>query len=468
MTNTTNEFVENFVFDEIQIGQVGTLVRNLTIQEIFEFAAVSGDTNPAHLDKEFANSTSYHEIIGHGMWEGALISRVLGTIFPGYGTIYLDQSLHFIEPVKVGDTVTVTLIVREKFSENYAVLLDCVLTNQKGEKLLNGTAKVIAPTEKIRRKKISVPKVKLFNPELRLQNLIQLGADLEPIVCGVVHACDDGSMRGAIDSATRGIIKPIFIGPKKKLLDVAEKYGLDLTPYQIVDVPHSHAAAEMAALLASECKVEALMKGSLHTDELMHAVIANKALRTKRRLSHIFRFEVPLYDKPILISDAALNIRPSLLEKADIVQNAIDFSQIMGVDVPKVAILSAVETINQDIPSTLDAAALCKMAQRGQIRGGELDGPLAFDNAISPEAVRIKHIQSGIGGNADILIVPDLESGNMLSKQLEYLAGASGCGVVLGCKVPIALTSRADGPNARIASALLSKMIAHHNRKNKP
>jgi phosphate acetyltransferase len=220
--------------------------------------------------------------------------------------------------------------------------------------------------------------------------------------------------------------------------------------------------------MAAARQVEALMKGSLHTDEMIHAVVANAALRTARRMSHVFRFDVPTYAKPLLLTDAALNIHPNLQDKADIVQNAIQFARIMGTALPKVAILSAVETINPNIPSTLDAAALCKMAQRGQISGGLLDGPLAFDNAISPHAARIKQIESDVAGDADILVVPDLESGNMLAKQLEYLGGATASGIVLGARVPIALTSRADGVSARMASALLAKLIAHHNRMIQP
>jgi len=210
------------------------------------------------------------------------------------------------------------------------------------------------------------------------------------------------------------------------------------------------------------------MKGSLHTDELIAAVLQRRELRTGRRMSHVFRFDVPLYSKPLLITDAALNIRPSLSEKVDIVQNAIDFARIMGVEQPRVAILSAVETVNPNIPSTIEAAALCKMADRGQIKGGVLDGPLAFDNAISAQAAAVKQIESPVSGQADILMVPDLESGNMLAKQLEYLAGATGSGIVLGARVPIALTSRADGANARVASALLALLVANHARRPLP
>jgi phosphate acetyltransferase len=219
--------------------------------------------------------------------------------------------------------------------------------------------------------------------------------------------------------------------------------------------------------MAVNGEVEILMKGSLHTDELIHAVLLRPTLRTGRRISHVFRFDIPLYSKPLLITDAALNIRPSLQEKVDIIQNAIDFARILGVKTPKVAILSAVETVNPNIPSTLDAAALCKMAERGQIKGGVLDGPLAFDNAISAHAAQVKNIKSSVAGDVDILAVPDLESGNMLAKQLEYLAGASGAGLVLGARVPIALTSRADGPMNRVSSALLALLAAHSARRDR-
>ena len=235
--------------------------------------------------------------------------------------------------------------------------------------------------------------------------------------------------------------------------------GLD-----IVNTPHSHAAAEHAAAMADAGEVQSLMKGSLHTDELIRAVLARAGLRTGRRMSHVFRFDVPLYSKPLLITDAALNIRPTLEEKVDIVQNAIAFARMLGVELPRVAILSAQEKVSSNMPSTVDAAALCKMADRGQIRGGLLDGPLAFDNAISSEAAMVKQIASPVAGQADILAVPDLESGNMLAKQLEYLAGATGSGIVLGARVPIALTSRADGPRARVASATLVQLVAHRGQ----
>jgi phosphate acetyltransferase len=285
------------------------------------------------------------------------------------------------------------------------------------------------------------------------------------VFCAVVHPCDKESLAGAVDAAIAGLIKPILIGPAKKILSTASAAAIDISPYELIDVPHSHAAADKAADLAVERKVEMMMKGSLHTDELLHAILARPQLRTGRRMSHVFRFDIPMYSKPLLVTDAALNIHPTLMEKVDIIQNAIDFSVIMGVANPKVAILSAVETVNPDIPSTIEAAALCKMAQRGQIKGGVLDGPLAFDNAISIHAAQIKGIDSPVAGEADILNVPDLESGNMLAKQLEYFAGASGAGLVLGSKIPIALTSRADSARTRVASAILGLLVAHAHRQ---
>ena len=468
ITDTTNdpnnEWFENYPYDSIVVGQVARLVRTLTLADIQAFAAVSGDTNPAHLDPEYASATLFHGVIGHGMWGGSLISTVLGTVFPGPGTIYLEQNLHFSRPVRIGDTLNVTVTCTAKNDEKKTVELDCLLVNQKGDRVLYGVAKVMAPTEKLRMPRIHAPHISLFNPEQRHANLLALGAELEPVRCGVVHPCDADSLQGAMDAHHAGLIQAVLIAPEKKLRAVAAEAGIDLTGIEVIHVEHSHAAADLAAQMAADKKLEALMKGSLHTDELIHAVVSQKGLRTGRRMSHVFRFEAPMYPKPLYITDAALNIAPTLAEKADIVQNAILFAQIMGVATPKVAILSAVETVNPNIPSTLDAAALCKMADRGQIKGGLLDGPLAFDNAVSSHAAEIKHIESAVAGQADILVAPDLESGNMMAKQLEYLAGASGSGVVLGARVPIALTSRADTATTRSASALLAKLIAHHYR----
>jgi phosphate acetyltransferase len=466
--NLEPEILENRLFDEITVGDTASLSRTLTEHDIQAFAAVSGDMNPAHLDAEYAANTPLHGVVGHGMWTSSLISTLLGTRFPGPGTIYLNQTLQFLRPVHIGDTVTVSLQVTQKITETKRVVMACKVVNQKGTAVLEGEATVLAPMTKVRRPMASVPRVQLFDPVARMTALLGLGKGLEPVRCGVVHPCDADSLRGAIEAAQQNLIVPVFIGPETKIRQAAETEGLDLSGIELIAVAHSHEAAQLASEMAGNGQFEGLMKGSLHTDELMHAVVTNKALRTKRRLSHIFRFDVPLYDRPVFISDAALNIKPDLMAKVDIVQNAIELCQILGNDHPNVAILSAVETVNPNIPSTIDAAALCKMADRGQITGGRLDGPLAFDNAVSAKAAQIKHIESSVAGRADILIVPDLESGNMLAKQLEYLAGASGSGVVLGARIPIALTSRADGADTRMASALLMKMIAHHYRKHQP
>ena len=464
---SNTEWVENFTYDAIALGQSARLLRTVTLGDIQAFAAVSGDTNPAHLNAEYANDTLFHGVIAHGMWGGALISALLGTHFPGPGTIYLEQVLHFTKPVRIGDTLTVTATVTSKDDARKQVELDCQVTNQKGVRVLHGTARVLAPTQMVRLPKISAPQIQLFDPEARFKELLSLGDGMPAVRCAVVHPCDLDSLRGAMDSARHGLIVPVLVGPEARMRQLAEEGGIDLAGVEIVAVPHSHAAAEKAAELAASGDVEMLMKGSLHTDELIHAVLARPELRTGRRMSHVFRFDVPLYPKPLLITDAALNIHPTLLEKVDIIQNAIDFAHIMGIECPKVAILSAVETVNPNIPSTLDAAALCKMADRGQITGGLLDGPLAFDNAISSHAAQIKHIASVVAGAADILVVPDLESGNMLAKQLEYLAGATGSGLVLGARVPIALTSRADGPMSRVASALLGQLAAYQARADR-
>jgi phosphate acetyltransferase len=466
--NLESEVLENRLFDEIKLGDAASLSRTLTEHDIQAFAAVSGDMNPAHLDPEYAADTPMHGVVGHGMWTSSLISTLLGTRFPGPGTIYLNQTLQFLRPVRIGDTVTVSLQVTQKNTETKRVVMACKVTNQKGAAVLEGEATVLAPMTKVRRPLASVPQVQLFDPIARMTALLSLGKGLEPIRCGVVHPCDPGSLRGAIEAAQQNLIVPVLIGPETKIRQAAEAEGLDLSGIELISVSHSHEAAQLASEMTGNGQFEGLMKGSLHTDELMHAVVTNQTLRTKRRLSHVFRFDVPLYDRPIFISDAALNIKPDLMAKVDIVQNAINLCHILGNDQPNVAILSAVETVNPNIPSTIDAAALCKMADRGQVTGGRLDGPLAFDNAVSAKAAQIKHIESAVAGQADILIVPDLESGNMLAKQLEYLAGASGSGVVMGARIPIALTSRADGSDTRMASALLMKMIAHHYRKHQP
>ncbi len=302
------------------------------------------------------------------------------------------------------------------------------------------------------------------HPRLRenYDRLIEATTALPPLPTVVVHPCDSSSLSATIAAAEAGIIAPTIVGPKAKIEDIAAENGIEVSPYSIVDVPHSHASADKGVDLIREGKGEILMKGSLHTDELMSAVVrSGTGLRTERRVSHVFAMDVPNYPKPLFITDAAINIRPNLATKRDIVQNAIDLTTRLGIENPRVAILSAVETVTESMPSTLDAAALCKMADRRQIVGGILDGPLALDNAISLEAAAVKGIESEVAGNADILVVPDLEAGNMLAKNLSFLAGASAAGLVLGARVPIILTSRADAFKAKMASCAVAALYAH-------
>jgi phosphotransacetylase/acyl dehydratase len=454
--------IENRTFDEIAIGDTASLVRTLSKEDIELFAVMSGDVNPAHVDEAYAHSDMFHKIIAHGMWGGALISTLLGTKLPGPGTIYLGQTLSFKHPVALGDTITVSVTAAGKDSTKHRITFACECVNQQGELVITGTADVIAPTERVRRPRTPLPDVFVHQHGAWYRHLIELTAELPPICTAVVHPVDRNALLGAVEAAREGLIVPILIGPKERIRAVAAAENVDLSPYTIVSTEHSHAAAAAAVGMASRREVQAIMKGSLHTDELMHAVLAKDAgLTTGRRMSHIYAMEVPTYLRPLFITDAALNIAPSLQDKRDIVQNAIDFAHVLGIKEPRVALLSAVETVNPAIRSTVDAAALCKMAERGQIIGGIVDGPLAFDTAISVEAVRVKNVVSSVAGRADLLVVPDLESGNMLAKQLEYLADTRAAGMVLGARVPIVLTSRADDPRAHTVSCALALLLAH-------
>jgi len=299
----------------------------------------------------------------------------------------------------------------------------------------------------------------------KYERLLALCKGLPPARTAVAHPCDEASLRGAVEAARIGILLPILVGPRARIEAVAKQHGLDIRPFEIVDTPHSHASAEAAARLAGEGKAEMLMKGSLHTDELMGAVVHKETgLRTARRISHCFVMDVPAIERPLVITDAAINIFPTLEEKVDIILNAIDLANALGLKEPRVAILSAMETVSPKVPSTLEAAALCKMAERGQITGGILDGPLALDNAISPAAAHIKSINSAVAGRADILVAPDLEAGNMLAKSLTFMAEADAAGIVLGARAPVVLTSRTDTVRTRLASCALAAEYARWQR----
>ncbi|SUZ31121.1 Phosphate acetyltransferase [Roseibaca ekhonensis] len=459
------EFIENCPFDEIELGQFAELVRTLTARDIDAFAVVSGDVNPAHVDTEFAEGDIFHKVIAHGMWGAALISNVLGTQLPGPGTIYLEQSLKFLKPVGVGDTVTVRVTVVERNAEKKRLTLDCTCTNGDGKPAIVGQAHVIAPDRKIRRPRVTMPDLVLHRHGQVHGDLLARATALGAIPVAVVHPCDKPSLVGALHAYELGLITPLLVGPRDRIEAVAEQNTLDISQLEIVDAPHSHASAELAVSLARDGKVQALMKGALHTEEIMSAVVSKSdGLRTERRMSHVYVMDVPTYPKPLIMTDAAINIDPDLATKADIIQNAIDLALAIGIDAPKVALLSAVETITPRLKSTVDAGALCKMADRGQITGGVLDGPLAFDNAISMRAVVTKNITSPVAGQADVLVAPDLEAANMIAKQLMYLAGAEAAGIVLGARVPIILTSRADDDRTRTASAAIAALVCAARR----
>ncbi|MCZ8107471.1 MAG: bifunctional enoyl-CoA hydratase/phosphate acetyltransferase [Burkholderiaceae bacterium] len=451
-------------FEQLNPGDSATLVRPLGRVELKTFARVSGDLNPTHVDADWARRHGDGRLVAHAMWVGALFSSVLGNELPGPGTTHVSQRLRFERPVREDDTLTVVVTVREKRADGRTVVLDCRCTNQHGEAVAAGVAEVLAPTEALELPRADVGE-RVLRSRDKFAPLLAAAEALEPMPAAVVHPCSEAALCAAVEAAERGLIRPILVGPATKLHALAASIGLDLAPFRIVDVPHSHAAAEAAVALVRAGEAELLVKGSLHTDELLGAVVErDRGLRTERRLSHVFLMDVPTYPKLLLITDAAINIVPTLDEKRDICQNAIDLARALGIARPKVAILSAVETVNSKMPSTMEAASLCKMADRGQITGGVIDGPLAMDNAISAEAAAVKGIRSDVAGDPDILLVPDLEAGNILAKQLTFMAGADAAGVVVGARVPIVLTSRADGVRARLASCAVAVLMARARR----
>lgn len=453
---STEGWVENRTFDEIQIGENAKIVREITKRDVDLFALVSGDLNPTHVDENYAKDSMHQRLLAHSLLSGAMVSAVLGTRLPGAGTVYESQDLKFKTPLCIGDKVTVSVTVKDKDPAKKIITLDCSCQNQDGREVMSGTARVFAPTEKVKRPPVEMAEVELLHHN-RLRQLIQQAKQYPPLSTAVVHPCDAVSLEGMDQAAREGLIKPILIGPEDKIREAAQKAGVKISDYELIDVPHSVAAAQKSVELARDGKVGAMMKGSLHTDEIMAAIVArNSGLRTGRRMSHVFVMDVPSYKWPLFITDMAINIAPTLMEKKDICQNALDLANAFGIENPKLAILAATETINFSMPATLDAAALCKMAHRKQITGGTLDGPLAFDNAISAEAAKIKGIVSPVAGQADILMTPNIESANMLAKQLTYLAAAEAAGIVLGAGVPVILTSRADSAQTRLASAALA------------
>lgn len=458
--------MENVTYDELKIGQSAMVTRILTERDIELFAIMSGDVNPAHLDAAYARDSTFGGVIGHGMWTGALISSVLGTTLPGPGTIYLSQNLDFKKPVRPGETVRVSVTVKEKHDHKHVVIFDCLCKNGLGETVAAGTAVVIAPTSKIRLSRPDLPEVRVHNHD-RYRQLVDSCEALAPVRTAVVHPVTAIALQAAHEAAQEKLIEPVLIGPQARIRQAALDAGIDIGAYQLIDAEHSHAAAARAVQMAARGEVAALMKGSLPTDELLGAVLPSAgSLRTERRISHAYVMDVPTYHKLLFITDAAINVAPTLDDKADICRNVIDLWRVI-VDPaarPKLAILAATEKVKSAIQATVDAACLCKMADRHQIDHALLDGPLALDLAISQQAVLDKGLTSEVAGDADILLAPDIHSGNMIAKQLTFLGGADAAGIVLGARVPIILTSRADSLRTRMMSCALAVRMADARR----
>lgn len=459
--------IENTTFDELEVGQEASIRRVCTQDDFYVFAASSGNLNPVHLTERDADGDGRADAVAPSIWLGALVSAVLGNRLPGPGTLYRAQSFRFEGRAHAGDELVVAVRVVEKRPDGI-VRLATTVTREDGTLLVSGEAEVEAPRVKEIYDAVEIPGL-ILERHRHFDALLAEAEPLEPIPTAVVAPEAPDAVAGAILAAEHTLIRPILIGDPGKIRAAAEAAGVSVSGHEIIEEQDHGRAAARGVALVHEGRAEALMKGHLHTDELLrHIVKREGGLRTARRLSHVFVMDVPGRDKILMVTDAAINIAPSLEEKVDIVQNAIWLAQALGVEEPKVGVLSALETVNPKIPSTMDAAVLSKMADRGQITGGLVDGPLAMDNAIDAAAARTKGIKSSVAGKADILLVPNLESGNMVAKQLTFAAHAEAGGIVLGAKVPVILTSRSDDDKARLASCAIAALYARWRRAGNP
>jgi phosphate acetyltransferase len=454
-------FIENKTYDEISVGDTAGTEHVLTTEDAMAWASISGFT--AVLDAEGLTDRAVSSMLptGPNMWCASLISGLIATKLPGPGCSLTSVSLAFHNRIRVGERIRVKIEATAKDDSTKTITFDCEAKNDAGTSVFSGTAQLIAPVEKLRLSTIPVPQLILNNPYRHHLGFIARANSKPAVKTAIVWPCDELSLGGAIQAYIDKLIVPVLVGHEATIRDIAAAMQIDLRSIQIVDIDTSRSAATRAVEMARKGEVQMLMKGSLYSDELMRAVDSREGgLRTGRHISHVFALDVPSYHKTLFVTDAAVSIQTDLETKIDILQNAIDMMVKLEVANPKVAILSAVETVSPNIPSTLDAAALCKMVERGQITGAIVDGPLAFDNAISSDAARIKKIKSPVAGDPDLLMVPNLEAGNILFKELQYLAGALAAGVVVGAKVPVVLTGRADGEQARMASCALGVLLA--------
>lgn len=447
--------IANRLFDEIAVGDTASSRRVCTENDLFVFAQASGNLNPISLPDRDGDEDPSTPPLAPSMWVGALVSNVIGNQLPGPGSIYRAQSFTFHDRVVCGDELVVAVRVIEK-REPRLIVLETRVAKADGTLVADGVAEVFAPVKKLVFDDLSAPPV-IVQRHQQFERLLQACEHHAPLRTALVWPHDAASLDGALQAAAAGLIVPVLVGDRARIAEAARLLGRPIGDLEIVEAPDPQDAAARAVDLARRETVRAIMKGALHSDTLLEPIVRREGgLRTGRRISHVYVLDVPGLEHPLLISDAAINIAPDLAAKRDITQNAIDLARACGIERPRVGILSAVETVNPNIPSTIDAAVLAKMAERGQIEGGAVDGPLAMDNAISVQAARSKGIRSMVAGRAEVLIVPNLETGNMLAKQLTFVAHADAAGLVLGAMVPVMLTSRADSVRSRVVSCALA------------
>ncbi|MBC7133264.1 MAG: bifunctional enoyl-CoA hydratase/phosphate acetyltransferase [Roseovarius sp.] len=449
---------ENRPLSDIRVGDSASLSRLVTLDDLYVFATTSGNYNPMHLTQEDADHDGRPDAVAPGMFVAALVSAVIGMKLPGPGTLYRSQVVNFHERAHAGDELVTTVTVQSVAPDGQITVATEVRRAADGALILDGEACVIAPTQKHVWDGIEVPGL-IVQRHRHFEALIARARPLPPLVTAVVAPEEEKSLQGALIAADESIITPILIGDPDRIAAAAAALGVDLDGVAIEPCADHAAAARRACELVREGRAGAVMKGHLHTDALLRPMIDRATgLRVGRRFTHVFVMDVPGQDHPILVTDAAINIAPDLATKVDIVQNAIDLALSIGIEVPRVGVLSAVETVNPAIASSVDGALLSKMAERGQITGGLVDGPLAMDNAVDIGAARTKGLTSEVAGRANILVVPGLDAGNMLAKQLAYISHAEGAGLVLGARVPVILNSRADSPMARLASCAVAAL----------
>lgn len=462
---TKSGSIRNTTWDELKVGATASLERTCSVQDLYLFAHVSGNLNPLMLPAEDAASS---HPVAPSLWVGSLVSAVLGNLLPGPGTLYRAQSLRFHRRVRPGDRLWVDVRCSEKREKPVALFETRVLDADRTVLICDGSAEVEVPTQSIVTQPHELPEI-LLQQHDHFARLVAAAQRLPAMPAAVVCPDDHNALAGAILSADKGLIVPVLIGDAGRIRAAARELDLDIARFELVDIADHREACARAVALVHAGKAAAIMKGNVHSDELLAEVVKKDGgLRGHRRISHVFAMDVPTLDHLLFISDAAINIAPDLTTKVDIVQNAIDLARACGVEQPRVGVLSAVETVNPNIPSTLDAAVLAKMAERGQIKGGIVDGPLAMDNAIDVAAARTKGIASLVAGRADVLVVPNLEAGNMLAKELTFVARAEAAGLVVGARAPVMLTSRADNDRARLGSCALAQLYEYwrHNGRS--